>query len=166
MATGSPQHPSTKTAQAADRVAALAHMERAKLRAEWRRLFRAQPPPGIRRDLMTLALAWRIQERAFGGMTAAEKRRLLRIADDTKNAPKPSPAPAIRLKPGARLIREWHGKTHHVLVREDGFEWNGQSWRSLTAIAVEITGTRWSGPRFFGLRRKSAPSIVGDKADE
>ena len=166
MAVASTQVSSAKLAQATDRVTALTHMDRTKLRAEWRRLFRTQPPPGIRRDLMTLALAWRIQEIAFGGLTAAEKRRLLRIADHANTAPRASPAPPIRLKPGAKLIREWHGKTHHVLVHDHGFQWNGQNWRSLTAIAHEITGTRWSGPRFFGLRRRPSPSIVGDDADE
>jgi hypothetical protein len=60
-----------------------------------------------------------------------------------------------RLKPGATLVREWHGEEHTVVVTEDGFEWRGLHWRSLSAIAREITGVRWSGPRFFGLNRKN-----------
>ena len=157
---------STKATQVADRLTALAAMGRAELRAEWRRLFRTQPQPRVGRDLMVLALAWRIQEQAFGGLTSAEKRRLQRIADELKDHPRSTAAPAIRLKPGVNLIREWHGKAHHVLVRDDGFEWNGQCWRSLSAIAREITGTRWSGPRFFGLQRGSESSLSEDRADE
>ena len=66
-------------------------------------------------------------------------------------------APPISLKPGTRLVREWRGVTHTVLVHADGFEWNGKRYRSLTVIAREITGAHWSGPRFFGLRRRAEP---------
>ena len=71
-------------------------------------------------------------------------------------------ARAVRLKPGVKLVREWRGETHDVLVLEDGFQWRGQRWRSLSAIAREISGTHWSGPRFFGLQAKAEPS---DRAD-
>ncbi len=69
------------------------------------------------------------------------------------------------IKPGLRLVREWRGETHHVLVLEDGFEWNGERRRSLSAIAREITGTRWSGPLFFGLKRSPMPFRGEERAD-
>jgi hypothetical protein len=75
-------------------------------------------------------------------------------------------APAISLKAGTRLVREWHGVTHTVLVEAQGFDWNGRRYRSLTILAHEITGAHWSGPRFFGLRRggRSAESTEGEHA--
>ncbi len=154
-----------KAMQVAEKLAALPRMSKADLRAEWRRLFRSQPPPRLGRDLMVLALGWKIQEKAHGGLTLAEKRRLTQIADDLKVHGRPPPRSAIRLKPGAKLIREWHGKTHHVLVLDEGFEWNHRSWRSLSVIAREITGTPWSGPRFFGLQHKPEPFVRGDRPD-
>ena len=90
-------------------------------------------------------------------MTAAQKRRLAGITEELKKGGDLSAGPAIRLKPGLRLVREWRGETHTVLVLEDGFEWNGERRRSLSAIAREITGTRWSGPRFFGLKPRPMP---------
>ncbi len=150
--------------QIAVKLAALSDMSHANLRAEWRRLFRSHPPRHIRGDLLVLAIAWKIQENAHGGLTAAEIRRLTRIADDLKAHGRPSNDTAIRVKPGLKLVREWRGETHDVLVLENGFEWNGQCWRSLSAIAREITGTPWSGPRFFGLQRKAEPFRSGDSA--
>lgn len=146
------------------KLAALSDMSHADLRAEWRRLFRSHPPRHIRGDLLVLAIAWKIQVNTHGGLTAAEKRRLTRIADDLKAHGRPSNDTAIRVKPGLKLVREWRGETHDVLVLENGFEWNGQCWRSLSAIAREITGTPWSGPRFFGLQRKAEPFRSGDSA--
>ncbi len=140
--------------QIAAKLAALSDMSQAALRAEWRRLFRSNPPRKIRGDLMVLAIAWKIQVKAHGGLTAAEKRRLVRIAEDNKAHGGPSKNSTIHIKPGLKLVREWRGETHGVLVLENGFEWNGQCWRSLSAIAREITGTQWSGPRFFGLQRR------------
>ena len=140
--------------QIAAKLAALSDMSQADLRAQWRRLFRSNPPRKIRGDLMVLAIAWKIQVKALGGLTAAEKRRLVRIADDAKAHGGPSKNSTIHVKPGLKLVREWRGETHDVLVLENGFEWNGQCWRSLSAIAREITGTPWSGPRFFGLQRR------------
>jgi hypothetical protein len=66
---------------------------------------------------------------------------------------------SVSLKPGARLLRSWGGETHEVVVVEDGFTWAGKTWRSLSAIAREMTGTRWSGPRFFGLGTATVPGI-------
>ena len=135
------------------------------LRREWRRLYRSHPPLHIRRDLLVLAIAWKLQEKVHGGLTAAQKRRLADIAEELRKNGNLSAGPAICMKPGLRLVREWRGETHDVLVLEDGFEWNGERRRSLSAIAREITGTQWSGPRFFGLQRKPKPSSGEERSD-
>ncbi len=106
--------------------------------------------------MLILAVAWKIQEQAFGGLSVATKRRLAELADGNGRSAKGEESQTARLKPGARLVREWQGRTHTVTVTEDGFHWNGMTWRSLTKIAGEITGSHWSGPRFFGLKGSRA----------
>ncbi len=147
------------------KLAALADLDAVGLRAEWRRLYRSHPPRHIRRDLLVLAIAWKLQERVYGGLTAAQKRRLACIGEELRKNGNLSTGPAIRMKPGMRLVREWRGATHTVLVLEDGFEWNDQRRRSLSAIAREITGTRWSGPLFFGLKPRPMPFSGEARAD-
>ena len=149
----------------AQKLMALESMSLPELRAEWRRLFRSHPPRHIREDLLVLAIAWKIQVKTRGGLTAAEKRRLVRMAADLKVPGQQLKNSSIRVKAGSRLVREWRGKTHNVLALENGFEWNGQSWRSLSAIARAITGTPWSGPRFFGLQRKTELFRSEEQAD-
>lgn len=127
------------------------------LRREWRRLFRSHPPRHIRRDLLVLAIAWKLQEKVHGGLTASDKRKLAGITDELGKNGDLSHSPAIRLKPGVRLVREWQGQTHTVTVLEDEFEWQGKRHSSLSGIAKAITGTHWSGPRFFGLQRSLKP---------
>ncbi len=148
-----------------EKLATLADLDAVSLRAEWRRLYRSHPPLHIRRDLLVLAIAWKLQEKVYGGLTAALKRRLAGIGEELRTNGDLSAGPAIRLKPGSRLVREWRGETHTVLVLEDGFEWNGQRRRSLSTIAREITGTRWSGPRFFGLKPRPMPFSGEERAD-
>ena len=119
------------------------------LRAEWRRLFGAAPPR-LSRDLLVRALAYRVQERASGGLSRASLRQLNIDADENGAAiARASPTPA--LKPGAKLVREWHGRSHVVSVTNAGFDYAGSTYRSLTEIAKLVTGAHWSGPRFFGL---------------
>jgi len=157
-----------RTATAADlaaKLAALPEMTTADLRAEWRRLYRVHPPQKIGRHLLELGVAWKLQERAYGGFSATMKRRLVELIKTMDAKGDVAKARSIRLKPGVRLVREWRGETHDVLVIEDGFQWRGQRWRSLSMIAREITGTPWSGPRFFGLRgRAGAGNEVGLEA--
>ncbi len=136
-------------------LAALADMSHADLRTEWRRLYRSEPPKRIGRDLLELGVAWKLQERALGGMSAALKRRIADLAKTMETRGDLARARAVTLKPGARLMREWRGETHDVRVLEEGFEWRGARWRSLSTIAREITGTQWSGPRFFGLEQRA-----------
>lgn len=132
----------------------LQDLERAdlvQLRAEWRRLF-GSDPPRLSRDLLSRALAYRVQERAFGGLSRANVRRLQDLAKDRPDADS-GPGRPVLLRPGAKLVREWHGRTHVVTVTEAGFGYAGASYASLTEIAKLITGAHWSGPRFFGLMR-------------
>ena len=134
-----------------DRLHALAGMEVAALRGEWKRLYRSQPPARISRQLLDLGVAWKLQEAELGGLSRATVRQLGGSGD--MSAAATEPRPSITVKPGSRLVRAWRGETHDVLVVEGGYEWQGQRWTSLSMIAREITGTRWSGPRFFGLEK-------------
>jgi hypothetical protein len=143
----------------ATRIAALSTCPYDDLRAEWRRLYRNHPPKKIRRDLLELGIAWKLQEKALGGLAPMLKRRLAGLAASMATKGDLAKARAVSLRPGARLVREWHGDVHEIMVLEDGFQWRGERWRSLTAIAHAITGARWSGPRFFGL---GAPGKVDD----
>jgi len=112
-----------------------------------------QPQPACRhsRDLLMLGIAYRIQEIDHGGLGKATRRKLRTLAKTLRATGRVVPTPSLNLKPGARLVREWRGRTHTVTVTEDGFEYAGTSYPSLTTIAKKITGAHWSGPRFFGL---------------
>lgn len=123
-------------------VRALEGMDLHSLRDEWRR--RYGPPPRMRStELLARLLAWRIQADAFGGLDATTIRLLKSEA--------PPPVQAL-LDPGTRLFREWQGQRHEVQVLQQGFGYAGREYRSLSEVARAITGTRWNGPRFFGLR--------------
>jgi len=123
------------------------------LRLAWRQLHRTGPPPGLSRDLMIRALAHQLQERTQGGASPALQRRLHGIAREFEKGGA-SFGPGIMPKTGTMLVRQWRGHAHTVLVRADGFEYEGQHHRSLTVIAERITGAHWSGPRFFGLTKR------------
>jgi len=133
-------------------LAALSGMDAPELRAEWRRLYRSHPPKLLRRDLLELGVAWKLQERVLGGLSGAIRRQLAELARTMSEKSDLAKARTITLKPGARLVRDWNGETHEILVVEDGFQWRGKTWGSLSVIAREMTGTQWSGPRFFGLK--------------
>jgi len=134
---------------------ALGSMDHAALRAEWRRLYRVEPPKRVARELLVLGVGWKIQEQAFGGLRGTTRRMLAELSKTLERDGDVTRSRVTRLKPGAKLIREWHGKSHTVIVLEEGFEWRGKHWRSLSVIARTITGMHWSGPRFFGLNGKS-----------
>jgi hypothetical protein len=155
--------PSDQTSEAiAAEVAALALLTHRELRLAWRRYYKTYPPKFVNRNVIELGVAWKIQGQAFGGLSAATKRQLDALADELDAKSDITRPKRLELRPGARLVRDWHGETHEVLVAEDGFQWRGQSWRSLSLIAREITGTHWSGPRFFGLAgsmKKSHPAV-------
>ena len=127
------------------------------LRLAWRQLHRTEP--GLSRDLIIRALAHHLQERTYGGTTRALRRRLQTLAAEFEDGASYSDSKIV-LKTGTTLLRQWRGHAHTVLVREDGFEYDGQRYRSLTVIAEKITGAHWSGPRFSGFGKcveKPAP---------
>jgi len=151
-------------AKALARLSALTIFE---LRGEWRRLHRMPPPMRLSRDLLIRGIIYQLQERAYGGLSTAIARKLEQVAADPLSRGAAKPAPPIALRPGTRLVREWRGVTHMVLIQADGIEWHGQRYRSLSVVARKITGARWSGPRFFGLRRQlDSYSRAGEGHDE
>jgi hypothetical protein len=135
----------------------LPSLSRAELLAHWRQLYGSEAPKGMSRSLLMRAIAHRMQIKRYGGPRAALVRRLRTAAKGSSAEISAKRAQSIRTQPGARLIRTWKGTTHVVDVVEGGFLWNGERHQSLSAIARAITGARWSGPRFFGLRLGRAP---------
>ncbi|MES9844164.1 MAG: DUF2924 domain-containing protein [Candidatus Sedimenticola sp. 6PFRAG5] len=133
------------------KVAALPSLENDELRQLWQELF-DEPAPRKKRDYLIPRLAWRIQELAYGGLSNNAQDRINRLMR-SKEQLKPSSNRVKRPAVGTKLIREYQGVEHHVTVTRNGFEYQGRTFRSLSHIAREITGTRWSGPLFFGLTR-------------
>lgn len=134
-----------------DRLAALATMSPAQLRQHWRETFR-NPAPELSTQLLALAIAHNLQQRRFGGLSSRHgsvlakfERRFARTGDLAIDD-------AATLKSGAMLVRSWGGKTHRVLIQDEGYVYQERRYRSLSEIARLITGTSWSGPRFFGLK--------------
>jgi hypothetical protein len=152
---GGRSHPASVDLSA--KLTTVAALDAASLRAEWRRLHRSHPPKRAGRDLLARAIAYKLQEHALGGLSAATKRKLQAFAEQLEAGDGTAFDPGIVLKPGAKLLREWGGNTHVVIALEEGFEFNGRRYRSLSKIAREITGAHWSGPRFFNLKRKPQP---------
>ena len=152
---------STSSSFLQSRLKRLQELDGSALREEWRRVFRSDPPR-MSRDLLMRALAYRLQELEFDGLPKWARQTLAGAVVDpaeTGGAATPKPAPP-RLKPGARFVREWHGRIHSVIVLDDAFEFEGKRYRSLTQIAREITGAHWSGPRFFGLVKRRAGAAL------
>lgn len=127
----------------------LADMTADELKAEWARRY-AAPTPNLSPELLRLGIAYRLQEQRLGGVSRSTKSLLRELAARPKEGERKSPPPR-KLTIGTRLVRDWHGVGHTVTVLENGFEYDGKQWRSLTAIAKAITGSHWNGPRFFGL---------------
>jgi hypothetical protein len=124
----------------------LGQMDRAALRVEWAGAFGDAPPHYLSMNFMRKALIWHAQNQHFGGLKADVKRALNAAANG-----KAVRSQASQIAPGTQLVREWNGRRYLVDVFENGFRMNGEDFRSLSAIALRITGTSWSGPRFFGL---------------
>ena len=122
------------------------------LRGQWRAIFRADPPEAFGPDLLRRSIAYRLQERRYGGLSTSAQRQLnslIKILTKKRTGHIELPK---RVRSGAVLVRLWKGKSHRVMVLDDGFAFEGRTYNSLSEIAREITGTRWNGPRFFGLR--------------
>ncbi len=140
------------------KISALTDLTAQQLRTEWRRLCRSHPPR-LSRDLLVRTIAYRMQELAQGGLSKATQRKLVVLTKELQTNGIIVADPNPRIRPGSRLVREWRGRTHTVVVIEDGFEYAGKTYSSLSKIAQAITGAHWSGPRFFGLNRSEASGI-------
>jgi len=136
----------------ANELAVLRHSNIAILREKWRVLFRAEPPAAFGPDLLRRSIAQRLQENAFGRLGRRTERDLARIVALLAKSPTERFELPRRIKPGAVLVRLWKGTTHRVTVAKSGFTYRDCTYTSLSEIARKITGTRWNGPRFFGLR--------------
>ena len=148
--------------QLAAEIAALHSATILQLRQRWKALYGTEPPRRASRDLLTRAVAYRLQERALGGLSTSTRRLLDRVADDI-SARRPVKVVSVRkLHPGAILLREWGGVQHQVTVLESGVSFRGKQYRSLSVVARLITGSRWSGPLFFGLKKRSRQETLGD----
>ncbi len=140
-------------------IAELEALDTASLRCRWVEAFGKPPPKRTSRDLLLRALAYQLQEQALGGLSKAARRRLAALADPAKGSNANASVPTtLRVRPGTRLVRSWGGEVHQVSVLEEGFDYRGKRYASLSEIARRITGTRWSGPLFFGLRKASGGS--------
>lgn len=133
---------------------ALPGLPRVELQRRWTDLYETPCPAHMSRGLLVRALAYRMQENVLGGLDRAAHRRLDRAAADLAAGISLAP-PGAKIKPGTRLLREWNGHVHEVIVLEDSVQYRDQFWPSLSAVAREITGARWSGPRFFGLVKEA-----------
>jgi hypothetical protein len=142
-------------------IAELETMSLHDLRATWKRLYRIEAPRFFRRELLVRACAYQIQVKAYGGLSPKTRRRLLKIAAEAEQGTFTTAGAPRRLRPGTRLVRSYDGVTHTVDVLADGFAWNGQKFRSLSAIAKAITGTNWNGHSFFGLKGPTKASQAG-----
>ena len=156
------------TAEEVEReIAALDSLAIASLRSRWREVYGNEPPLKVRRGFMARAVAYRLQELAFGGLKPATQKHLRKLADaqrsDSGETAALRPRPKT-LSPGTRLLREWNGTSQIVDVLSAGFGWRGKTYKTLSAVAVAITGTKWSGPKFFGLVAVRNPLIA--RSDE
>jgi Protein of unknown function (DUF2924) len=126
------------------------------LRNRWNALFGHPAPKSLRRNFLARAVAYQMQVEAYGGLSAGTKRRLREIANAVRNGDANAIPGSSRIKPGTQMIRQWQNTTHTVTALAEGFEWNGRTYKSLSAVANAITGTNWNGFAFFGIKR--APS--------
>ena len=130
----------------------------AQLRVRYREVLRADPPKAFGPDLLRRSVAHRIQEKAFGGLSRTTQRLLDQMMKAFSAKPNGKIVLPRRIKPGSVLVREWKGRSHRVMVLADGFAYDVKTFGNLSEIAGLITGTRWNGPRFFGLRSKADES--------
>jgi hypothetical protein len=130
----------------------LAELPPEDLKQEWARRYGA-PAPNLSTELLRLGVGYKLQEQKSGGISRSTRSLLRQVAVRARESTEMKPMPR-KLTPGTRLVRDWHGQGHTVTVLEDGFEYDGKHWKSLTAIAKAITGNQWNGPLFFGLAER------------
>lgn len=177
VAEAAPAASSSDVATLSQEVAALASLDLEELRGRWRKLFRGRAPAHLPRYLLLRIIAYRIQANALGDLDRETVRFLDAVAEDwqkrraagQRSSKRPPPIPPVpdkrSLKPGTILAREHDGELHRVVVLDDGFAWNGATYRSLSEVARAITGTNWNGLRFFGLRDKARPSLPAPESN-
>lgn len=141
-----------------DKLAALATMSLAQLRGEWLLTFGTAAPRTVGAGMLALGIAHRLQEKMFGGLAPTRARELDKLTEQLARTGELTNEPTAHLKPGTRLVRDWRGTTHQVELLESGYRYRDEQYRSLSEIAHKITGAKWSGPRFFGLTRRSSRS--------
>jgi hypothetical protein len=140
----------------AERLAALPQLSKTALCDLWKQLFKTKPPCQIRKDVMLPILAYRIQEDTFGSLSPETRRRLRQLAATFEANPKAVISNRPPIKPGTRLVRQWKEQVHVVEVETEGYAYRGSRYENLSEIARLITGTRWSGPLFFGLKPRNS----------
>ena len=137
------------------------------LKLKWQELKGQEPPKFAKRSLLTQVIAWELQAKAFGGIEPLLHRHLLGLGSgQPPSTSGDADPPTQKLSPGVKLIRTWKGETHQVIVTEGGFLWRDKAFKSLSIIAREITGTQWSGPVFFGLKKtkqQQTPKSLADR---
>ena len=141
-------------------LARLPELDLWELRQQWRALYKSDASPHLSRQLLLRAVAHRMQELALGSLRPELERQLRQAAQEFNKTGEIRRRARLELKSGTRLVREWRGKTYEVLVLDDGVSWRGTAYRSLSAVARKITGTAWSGPLFFGLKRNRPATPV------
>jgi hypothetical protein len=147
-----------------DEITHLRDLDLKGLRTRWRGVFRGPPPEHLPRHLLVGMLAYRMQAQVYGDLDSATVRLLKQIGSggaqvDAVGLTAEHEQRRASIKPGTILVREWNGRPHRVMVVDAGFAWNGKTYDSLSKIAFAITGTRWNGPRFFGLRDKLTAKV-------
>ena len=145
-------------ARIGEQLAVLATLSPAQLRHEWQRVCKSAPP-GAGPTLLRLGIAHRLQTRRHHDLVASAQREILALGRVLERDGSLTREPTAKIKPGTKLVREWHGVTYQVLIIEKGYIYRDRPYRSLSQIACEITGARWSGPRFFGLKSEAKVQV-------
>jgi hypothetical protein len=133
------------------------------LKERWRNLYGTEPPRKIHRSLLIPAIAYRMQENALGALKPSAHRHLMRVAGNAPDGRQAPGYPSLSPKPGTVLVRDWGGVTHQVKVLEDSIVFRGKQYKSLSEVARVITGSRWSGPLFFGLKAAAREQSHGTR---
>ena len=140
-------------------IASLRKLGIVELKERWQKLFKNPAPKYFRREFLIRAVAYQLQVEAFGGLSTKTKRKLRQIAEALRDGTEPTLASGPRIKPGTKLIRSWKNETHIVTALDHGFEWKRKRYGSLSEVAGAITGTRWNGLLFFGVKRRPAKPL-------
>lgn len=153
----------TKPQGLARQLTIVAGLDGKSLKQRWRNLYKTEPPARLSPSVLIQAVAYGVQEKALGGLKPSSRRQLKRAAADAVAGRRMRLSGERKIKPGTVLLREWHSVSHQVTVLEDGVLFRGQRYRSLSEVARKITGSRWSGPLFFGLKSNRKESDFGKR---